>query len=316
MTQTTSPKPATKARWSLPQPSLLTQILLNGVIPIVLFTGSYLMLSNRSSSASFERLIQDSAKQVAISIGSTVKRENVTELEGQLAALTEQSNVAFIYVRSEVGDEWRVKPDLQAQFDKSVIKALYEHVNQSRTGLLWNDDANGYLGIRETYAKRFGGQLPSAISDAFQAQGRAAQTRATQTRAINAFQIEQIGVTETAAGRSFGPATSGADFTIMVGMKVNQNIATINEQNRNLLLAGVLFSTLSVLISALVARGITRPILTLIQTADAMSLGNLETPIQATGGRELGKLADALERVRISLVALMKRARSTKQGNP
>jgi methyl-accepting chemotaxis protein len=214
-------------------------------------------------------------------------------------------------VRSEVADEWRVKPDLQAQFDKTVIKALYEHVNQSRTGLLWNDDANGYLGIQETYAKRFGGQLPSAISDAFQAQGRAAQTRA-----INAYQIEQIGVTETAAGRSFGPATPGADFTIMVGMKVNQNIATINEQNRNLLLAGVLFSTLSVLISALVARGITRPILTLIRSAEAMSLGNLETPIQATGGRELGKLADALERVRVSLVALMKRARSNKQGNP
>jgi HAMP domain-containing protein len=311
MTQTTSPKPATKARWSLPQPSLLTQILLNGVIPIVLFTGSYLLLSNRSSSASFERLIQDSAKQVAISIGSTVKRENVTELAGQLAALTEQSNVAFIYVRSEVADEWRVKPDLQAKFDKSVIKALYEHTNHSRTGLLWNDDANGYLGIRETYAKRFGGQLPSAISDAFQAQGRAAQTRA-----INAYQIEQIGVTETAAGRSFGPATQGADFTIMVGMKVNQNIATINEQNRNLLLAGVLFSTLSVLISALIARGITRPILTLIRSAEAMSLGNLETPIQATGGRELGKLADALERVRVSLTVLMKRARPNKQGNP
>jgi methyl-accepting chemotaxis protein len=311
MTQTTSPKPETKARWSLPRPSLLTQILLNGVVPIVLFTGSYLMLSSRSSSASFERLIQDSAKQVAISIGSTVKRENFTELGGQLAALTEQSNVAFIYVRSEVADEWRVKPELQAQFDKTVIKALYEHVNQSRTGLLWNDDSNGYLGLRETYAKRFGGQLPSAISDAFQAQGQAALTRT-----INAYQIEQIGVTESAAGRSFGPATPGADFTIMVGMKVNQNIATINEQNRNLLLAGVLFSILSVLISALVARGITRPILTLIQTADAMSLGNLETPIQATGGRELGKLAEALERVRLSLTVLMKRARSNKPGNP
>jgi methyl-accepting chemotaxis protein len=311
MTQMINPKPATKARWSLPQPSLLTQILLNGVVPIVLFTGSYLMLSSRSSSASFERLIQDSAKQVAISIGSTVKRENFTELGGQLAALTEQSNVAFIYVRSEVADEWRVKPELQAQFDKSVIKALYEHTNQSRTGLLWNDDANGYLGICETYAKRFGGQLPSAISDAFQAQGRAAQTRA-----INAYQIEQIGVTETAAGRSFGPATQGADFTIMVGMRVNQNVATINEQNRNLLLAGVLFSTLSVLISALIARGITRPILTLIRSAEAMSLGNLETPIQATGGRELGKLADALERVRVSLTVLMKRARPNKQGNP
>jgi HAMP domain-containing protein len=288
------------------RPNLLLQILLNGVIPIVLFTITYLIFSSRSSTAYFERLIQDSARQVAISVGSTVKRENFSELGDQLASLTDQPNIAFVYVRSQVAEEWRVKPSLGEGIDKSVIKALYDFTNQhSQQGLRWSDDQAGYRSISDFYAKRFNGQLPSAIGQSFQT-----KTAASVGRASNTIQIEQLGVYESGSSRTFGAADeSKADFTIMVGMNINQNVIAINEQNRNLILAGLAFCVISILFSSLIARGITRPIVNLIRSADAMSLGNLETPIHAAGGQEIRTLAEALERVRVSLTVLIKHAK-------
>ena len=313
MAQATSkPKRATP-KFSLPQPSLFVQIIFNGVIPIVLFTVTYLIFSSRSSTANFEQLIQSSARQVAISIGSTIKRENFSELGQQLASLTEQPNIAFIYVRSEVADEWRVKSELQSRFDKSIIKALYAYANpRGEQGLRWSDDSSSYQQLANFYAGGFNNQLPPAIASSF-----SAQTGSLQGRSLNAFQIEQVGVYETAAGRTYGPAVPGqADFIIMVGMLINQNLSTIGDQNRNLLLAGVLFSVLSALFSILLARAISRPILKLIQTADELSLGNLKTPIRATGGQELSRLAEALERVRISLNLLIDRAKTSRGSTP
>lgn len=288
------------------RPNLLAQILLNGVIPIVLFTITYLIFSSRSSTASFERLIQDSARQVAISVGSSVKRENFSELGNQLASLTDQPNIAFLYVRSQVAEEWRVKPSLSESIDKSVIKALYDFTNQNaQQGLRWSDDQAGYRSISDFYAKRFNGQLPSAIGQSFQT-----KTAASVGRASNTIQIEQLGVYESGSSRTFGAADeSKADFIIMVGMNINQNVTAINEQNRNLILAGLAFSVISILFSSLIARSITRPIVNLIRSADAMSLGNLETPIHAAGGQEIRTLAEALERVRVSLTVLIKHAK-------
>jgi methyl-accepting chemotaxis protein len=61
----------------------------------------------------------------------------------------------------------------------------------------------------------------------------------------------------------------------------------------------------AVLVAALagvmVAQSVVRPVVKLTELADAMSIGDLETPIEVKSRDELGKLGDALERTRLSL---------------
>jgi methyl-accepting chemotaxis protein len=62
-----------------------------------------------------------------------------------------------------------------------------------------------------------------------------------------------------------------------------------------------------VALSALLARGIVRPILRLTQVADRISKGDLETPVGVDTRDEIGDLARSLGRMRASLKAAMVR---------
>jgi len=58
---------------------------------------------------------------------------------------------------------------------------------------------------------------------------------------------------------------------------------------------------LAVIGAIIVAQSLIRPIVKLTKLADAMSIGDLETPIEIKSRDELGKLGEALERTRLSL---------------
>jgi HAMP domain-containing protein len=62
-----------------------------------------------------------------------------------------------------------------------------------------------------------------------------------------------------------------------------------------------------VLLSVLLARGITGPILRLTQVADKISKGDLDTAVGIESRDEIGELASSLERMRTSLKAAMAR---------
>ena len=74
-------------------------------------------------------------------------------------------------------------------------------------------------------------------------------------------------------------------------------------------LAGIIGALLlaGVALSALLARGIVRPILRLTQVADKISKGDLETPVGVETRDEIGDLALSLGRMRASLKAAMVR---------
>ena len=65
-----------------------------------------------------------------------------------------------------------------------------------------------------------------------------------------------------------------------------------------------------IVVSIFLARGILRPIRRLIDLADRMSLGDLDTPIGIESKDEIGELARSLERIRASLKAAMVRLAS------
>ena len=101
---------------------------------------------------------------------------------------------------------------------------------------------------------------------------------------------------------------------VTVGLPSTQ--ADRNLQRTTLL---VLLSTLAGLALATwlalrAARRIVQPITELVKVADAISLGDLTRPVRAGNNDEIGDLAQALERMRLSLEAAMDRLRRRRRG--
>ncbi len=69
----------------------------------------------------------------------------------------------------------------------------------------------------------------------------------------------------------------------------------------------LVLTAVGVTLSAILARGIVRPILRLTHVADRISLGDLDAPIGVEGRDEIGDLARSLGRMRASLKAAMVR---------
>ena len=67
---------------------------------------------------------------------------------------------------------------------------------------------------------------------------------------------------------------------------------------------------LGIVLAVVITRSITRPLSYLVRTADKLSTGDLETPVEARSKDEVGELAESLERMRVSLTAVMDRVRA------
>lgn len=94
-----------------------------------------------------------------------------------------------------------------------------------------------------------------------------------------------------------------------------------NQLNRNLImtLALVVISTLIGLalastFAARASRSVINPLERLVKVADAISLGDLTRPVKVERNDEIGDLAQALERMRLSLEAAMDRLRRRKRS--
>ncbi|HEX2863636.1 MAG TPA: HAMP domain-containing protein, partial [Deinococcales bacterium] len=97
--------------------------------------------------------------------------------------------------------------------------------------------------------------------------------------------------------------------TVIVGMTSqtvqNRVLSTIT----GTLLASVLPILLAFLLAAWLSRNITQGIVALVRSADRISLGDMEAPIEVHANDELRELGEALERMRTSLRESMERLR-------
>jgi HAMP domain-containing protein len=98
-------------------------------------------------------------------------------------------------------------------------------------------------------------------------------------------------------------------YSLVVGLNAEGTKAAINTQTATLL--AVIAALVAVVSVAAVwfSRRLVTPIVALIQSANQLSLGDLEQPIRSQSGDELGDLAAALERMRLSLKLAIGRLR-------
>lgn len=135
----------------------------------------------------------------------------------------------------------------------------------------------------------------------------------SQQPAIAAWRSGQRGSTRyEEGGRSVVAVTAVAPngWLVVVQQDELETYAALraNDERAALVLGGTL--TLVVIISVLFARGLTRPITALAGIAEAISRGKLEQDIAETArGDELGELARAIERLRVSMRIAIERLR-------
>jgi len=107
------------------------------------------------------------------------------------------------------------------------------------------------------------------------------------------------------------PAAPGSTaqkvYSLAVGLSTQLTQTTLNQQMVTLLTAIVLVTGVVLLLAFTLARRLVRPIVSLAAAADRLSLGEIESPIQSASSDELGDLAQALERIRLSLRTAMAR---------
>jgi methyl-accepting chemotaxis protein len=71
---------------------------------------------------------------------------------------------------------------------------------------------------------------------------------------------------------------------------------------------------LGVLLAVTITRSITVPLANLVKVSDKISTGELDTPVPLAAKDEIGELAESMERMRISIKALVERMRSRSGG--
>lgn len=123
------------------------------------------------------------------------------------------------------------------------------------------------------------------------------------------FHVEQVGVYGTASNRTVKDSSdkAGQLYRVAVGTPVTGSNPLLTLLP--LLLGGLLTMALGWWLTQQAAQRIVEPINRLVQAADAISMGDLRQSVKAEANDEVGDLAQALERMRLSLDAAMERLR-------
>jgi len=103
-------------------------------------------------------------------------------------------------------------------------------------------------------------------------------------------------------------------YSLAVGLSTELSQTTLQTQILTLLAVIVLVSGVVLTLAFTLARRLVRPIVSLVAAADRLSLGEIESPIHSTSSDELGDLAQALERIRLSLRTAMARFARPRSG--
>jgi HAMP domain-containing protein len=97
--------------------------------------------------------------------------------------------------------------------------------------------------------------------------------------------------------------------------EVHTTVGRTESATRTLMLvSAIVAAILGAFLAVTITRGITIPLSDLVKISDEISTGELDTPVQVAAKDEIGELAESMERMRISIKALVERMRSRSGG--
>lgn len=282
--------------------------------PLALSTALTLGLLTAILPSLQRQLVQQNAEAVAVAVGTSLDTRDQETVNAQLDALLKRSNVGFVRVELPDGTTYfrSQNPQLDGTLQGRVASFLKTNP-ETGTFVASGSAADAY---REQLA-----QLEAVgAGDSPQAKElRAlAQNPDNQHAERTTYVVSRLGVVDPGNGqRTTAPATEdSSDLLYRIAVGVPTNEAQANLRNTLLLVLGVSLLALALAAALAVrsARRVVQPIERLVKVADAISMGDLTRPVQADRNDEIGDLAQALERMRLSLDAAMERLRRRKRG--
>ncbi|GAA4003080.1 HAMP domain-containing protein [Deinococcus rubellus] len=293
---------------------LLRRLTVASVTPLAVYTVLTLSTLSIVLTSSQRSLISTSAATIAAAVGSVLNTTDQNTVNQQLGTLLNRQSVGFVQVELPDG----------TTFFRSQSPGLDAVLGERVGTWVKSNPSSGVFVQNDTPAQLYDAQLQQLISVGAQdsepaaALKRAVNNPDNQTISNRNFQVERIGVYAKPDGsRETRGANEKSTNPLLYRIAVGVPIDSAQTQLRNtlliLLVAGLLAMLLGAALAARAARRIVQPIERLVTAADAISLGNLSQSVKAESNDEVGDLAQALERMRLSLDAAMERLRKRRK---
>lgn len=257
-----------------PRTSLSNQIRWGTLLPLGLSGLLTLGLLGLSLPRLQQRLVQENAQTIASTLGLNLNTGSQSLANMQLDNTVKHSNIGFVQVELPDGISY-LRAKNAAQNDVYAKQVADWIKTHPRGGTL-----------------NLGGQN---------------------------YAVQRVSVIQDGSAQSMVTDTAGEQGgTVLRRVTVGLPTTTASGILRNTLLLVLLSTIIGLLIASLLAaqaaRRIVQPISDLVKVADAISLGDLTRPVKVNSNDEIGDLAQALERMRLSLEAAMDRLRRRKRG--
>lgn len=294
--------------------SLARQMAFGALAPLALSTAVTLGLLTAILPSLQRQLVAQNAQAVAVAVGTSLDTRDQETVNAQLDALLRRSAVGFVRVEL---------PDGTTYF-RSQNPALDGTLQGRVATFLRGSPDMGTFVSRGSAADAYREQLAQleAVGAGESAQARElrgqAEKKENQHAERASYVVSRLGVVETDGGQrsTVGASEDSSNLLYRIAVGVPNTQAAANLRNTLLLVLAV--SLLALLLAASLAirsaQRVVQPIERLVKVADAISMGDLTRPVQADRNDEIGDLAQALERMRLSLEAAMDRLRRRKRA--
>ena len=295
--------------------SLSRRVLLSTLLPLGLFTLVTLSFLVYALPRAQSQLITENAQAVAVAVGSSLDVTDQNTVYAQLDALIKRSAVGFVQVNLPDGSTFFRSKNAYTDgpLSEQIAAWVQQHPGNS-TFVQSGSPADSYryqLSLLEQVGAGVSDQakaLRSSVADP------ANQMSSTVTYLLSGISVTQNAQAERVVTQGIKPAGGTPLYSIVVGVPGDAAFAQLRSTLLLILGVALLAFVVAALLAARTARLVVQPIERLVLAADAISMGDLDQPVTVERNDEIGDLAQALERMRLSLEAAMERLRKRRRG--
>jgi HAMP domain-containing protein len=295
-----------------------SRLMLLMLVPLLLLALAVGLLGRPSLERAFTLLLDRSAAQVAYTVASSLRPDDLTGTIKQLDLIGSYENIGFIAVQPQddsrlylayrdpaYGLTWRVVNNGTAP-----VRASNDPGDQILQALQTNPQLRS-LNVQDTRLEPLRKSTNTSIRNtAKRLEPFDHQSRVFAVREARVFEAQNGTRTVLVDPGSDAPKESSPVFSLRIGVFDDQSRALGVQQLQAALALLALSLILAGLLAVFAARSVSRPITGLIGVANQISLGELQQPVQRTSNDEIGDLSEAIERMRVSLKILIARHRS------
>ncbi|MFC6800465.1 HAMP domain-containing protein [Deinococcus caeni] len=261
-----------------------------------------------------QSLVQRNAQAIAVAVASNIDpTRGYQSIPPQLDALVNNSSVGFVQVELRDGSRYFTSqtPAVNNLLNAQVSDFILE--NRTRSAFKADLRPADVFAAQATEMKEMGGTQ----NDIERLERQAADPANQEVTRVN-FIVQQVTVAQNGARREVTSGRAGEDadvlYTVAVGVENGAQESAVRRTLALVTLVSLLALGIAAYLALRAARLVVRPIEELVRVADAISMGDLSRPVKAERNDEVGDLAQALERMRLSLDSAMERLRRRKRG--